>query len=231
MHRALLAPGALALAASLSVTSAAGCKRSERQPVVAAPVDPAPGALPPPPPGAGALAPMQVPGGVGGQIGVLEQAVQRNPKDVQSWIQLGNMYFDTKQPQKSIEAYAKALELQPNNPDVLTDQGVMYRDLKQYDRAVANFTKANQLNPQHAQSLFNLGVVYAYDLNQPDKAREAWTRLVSTNPSSPQAQGALQALADLQARSQQGAQAPGAPAAPAPGSPGVPPPKFAPLNQ
>jgi hypothetical protein len=236
MHRALLAPGLLAAVASLSVTSAAGCKR-EREPVVAAPTGPAPGgapgALPPPPPGSGALAPMQMPGGSGGQIAALEAAVQRNPKDLQSWIQLGNMYFDTKQPQRSIDAYAKALELQPDNPDVLTDQGVMYRDLGQFDRAIANFARANQLNPQHAQSLFNMGVVYAYDLNQPDKAREAWTKLVSTNPGSPQAQGALQALADLQAR--QGAAAQGQAAPPPAGGQGAqqgaPPPRFAPMNQ
>jgi hypothetical protein len=237
MLRPPRAPGALALVASLTVTSAAGCKRERQEPVVAAPTTPppaAPGALPPPPPGSGALAPMQMPGGAGGQIGALEQAVQQNPKDVQSWIQLGNVYFDTKQAQKSVDAYARALALQPNNADVLTDQGVMYRELGQYDRAIANFARAQQANPQHPQSLFNMGVVYAYDLNQPEKAREAWTKLVSTMPSSPQAQGALQALADLQTRQQAGAQGQAAPppaGAPPQGGQGAPPPRFSPMNQ
>lgn len=234
------APALTALAVSLAVTSAAGCKR-EREPVVAAPTGPvAPpgpsgtpgdGGLPPAPPGSGALAPMQMPGGTGGQIAALEQAVKSNPMDVQSWIQLGNMYFDTKQSQRSIDAYAKALELQPNNPDVLTDQGVMYRDLRAFDKAVANFAKANQLNPQHAQSLFNLGVVYAYDLNQPDKAREAWGKLIATNPGSPQAQSALQSLADLQSRLQAPAAGGQSGQNQMPASPGAPPAKFAPLNK
>jgi cytochrome c-type biogenesis protein CcmH/NrfG len=221
---------ALALAVAL-----AACKKDEpRQPVVAAPAAPPPGAGALPPPPGSSLAPMQMPGSPGGQAAALEQAVKANPKDVQSWIQLGNVYFDTKQPQRSIDAYAKALELQPNNPDVLTDQGVMYRDLRAYDRAVANFAKANQLNPQHAQSLFNLGVVYAYDLDQPQKAREAWSKLIATNPGSPQAQTALQALAELQSREQAaaGGAGPSAPGqAPAQGGGGAPPSRFAPITK
>jgi cytochrome c-type biogenesis protein CcmH/NrfG len=152
-------------------------------PTVAAPAGPAPGGG----------APAGMPGGGGAgleaqqRIAALQQIVQRDPKNVQAWTQLGNDYFDTQQPQKAIEAYERALELQPGNPDVLTDQGVMYRAIGQFDRAVQNFQKANQANPQHMQSLFNMGIVYAYDLKQPDKAIAAWNKVVQTSPSSPQA--------------------------------------------
>ena len=132
-----------------------------------------------------------------------EQIVRQDPKNVGAWIQLGNDYFDTQQRQRAIDAYARALELQPNNPDVITDQGVMYRELGAHDKAIANFKKANELDPKHIQSLYNLGVVYAHDLKDADKAAQAWRRVIDVAPGSPQAAQALQGLAELQQRSVQ----------------------------
>ncbi len=131
------------------------------------------------------------------QISSLQSVVARDPRNFEAWVSLGNAYFDTRQPQKSIEAYGRALELRPSDPDVLTDQGVMYRDLGQYDKALANFEKANKANPSHVQSLFNMGVVYANDLNQPRKALDAWNKVIQTAPASPQAAQAKQGIASL----------------------------------
>ena len=195
---------ALALAAVVLLTS---CKKNE--PVVAAPVAPppvAPQGLPPPgmpqglpqglpPPG---MALGQMGGSAEQRIAELLQVVAREPKNARAWTELGNLYFDTQQRQRSVDAYAKALELQPNNPDVLTDQGVMYRDLGLIDKAEANFKKANQLDPKHMQSLFNLGVVQAHDLKDPQKAIQTWNQVIAASPTSPQAAQARQAIQALQ---------------------------------
>jgi cytochrome c-type biogenesis protein CcmH/NrfG len=141
------------------------------------------------PPGAG--------GEPTGQIAALEASTKKNPKDHEAWVQLGNLYFDTHQHEKAIGAYGKALELQPNDANVLTDQGVMFREQRAFDKAIANFEKAMQVDPRHAQSAFNLGVVYAHDLNQPQKAMQAWESVVQRAPGSPQAMQARQAMDDL----------------------------------
>jgi tetratricopeptide (TPR) repeat protein len=120
-----------------------------------------------------------------------EKIIAQNPKNYQVWVQLANDYFDTDQAQKAITAYSKALELEPNNPsnpNILTDQGVMYRKVGLFDKALANFEKAQQLDPKHLQSLYNVGVVYSVDLKQNAKAIEAWTRYLSIDGTSPQAQ-------------------------------------------
>jgi cytochrome c-type biogenesis protein CcmH/NrfG len=141
-----------------------------------------------PPPGMPAGAPQPMPGdNFQARITQMQQVVARDPKNVQAWVQLGNDYFDTRQPQKAVDAYARALELRPDDPNVLTDQGVMYRDLGQFDRAVANFVKANTVDPRHVQSLYNLGVVYLNDLKQSKKAIEAWNKVIQTAPQSEQA--------------------------------------------
>ncbi len=134
------------------------------------------------------------------RIQTMQQVVAREPKNAQAWIQLGNDYFDTRQAEKSIEAYTRALELQPDNPDVLTDQGIMYRALGQFDKAIANFEKANRASPKHVQSLFNIGVVYSADLKQPQKAIEAWKKVIALSPESQQAAQARQAIAEQQKR-------------------------------
>ena len=121
------------------------------------------------------------------RIAEAEKIVAANPKNLSAWISLGNDYFDTEQFQKAIHAYSKALEIQPDNPNILTDQGVMYRKVGWYDKALANFEKAQKLDPRHLQSLFNIGIVYAADLKQPDKAIAAWTRYLQLDSGSPTA--------------------------------------------
>ena len=131
------------------------------------------------------------------RIFATEQILLKDPKNVNAWIALGNDYFDDHKHQQSVDAYAKALALNPDNPDVLTDQGVMYRELKAFDKAIANWEKAQKINPKHIQSLYNLGVVYANDLKQPDKARKAWTQVILLAPGSPSALQAQEGLTNL----------------------------------
>ena len=125
------------------------------------------------------------------RIAEAEKIVAQNPKNYQVWVQLANDYFDTDQAQKAINAYSKALELEPNNPsnpNILTDQGVMYRKVGLFDKALANFQKAQQMDPKHLQSLYNIGVVYATDMKQNAKAIDAWSRYLAIDGTSPQAQ-------------------------------------------
>jgi tetratricopeptide (TPR) repeat protein len=128
------------------------------------------------------------------RIAEMEKIVAKDPKNLQAWVSLGNDYFDTNQAQKSIEAYNKALELSPNNPDILTDQGVMFRAVGFYDKALNNFEKANKINPQHMQSLYNMGIVYSVDLKQPDKAKPIFEKIIQQAPNTEMAVQARQIM-------------------------------------
>ena len=143
------------------------------------------------------------------QISMLQGIVAKDPGNRNAWIQLGNQYFDSQQPMKAVEAYGKALAINGNDPDVLTDQGVMFRQLGWYDRAVDNFVKANQIDPTHAQSLYNLGVVYLYDLKDVAKARAAWEKFLTIVPSGPGADQVRAQLEALKAHPQPPADMPG----------------------
>ncbi len=125
------------------------------------------------------------------KIQMLEGVVKGDPANRNAWVQLGHAYYDTDQPVKSVQAYDKALALDPNDPDVLTDQGVMLLEkLQQFEAALENFKKAQKLNPQHAQSLFNQGIAYQFFLKDLPKAQKVWEEYLVKFPNLPNAQNA-----------------------------------------
>lgn len=105
-----------------------------------------------------------------------------DPKNHMAWVQLGNAYFDKQMPAEAVKAYDKALELNPNDPNVLCDQGIMLRQLGLFEKAVNNFTKANEVDPTNTQSLFNMGILYRYDLHDYAKAKDVWKKYLTLSP-------------------------------------------------
>lgn len=112
----------------------------------------------------------------------LENKTSQNPDDVVAWIQLGNLHFDAKNYSKSIEAYKKSLELDPNNANVITDMGVMYRRSGKPDEAIKSFERAIQVDPKHETARFNTGIVLMHDLNDVEGTIKIWEKLIEVNP-------------------------------------------------
>jgi cytochrome c-type biogenesis protein CcmH/NrfG len=131
------------------------------------------------------------------RIAATRQLIEQDPQNVKAWIALGNDYFDSQQREKAVEAYGKALQLQPDNPDVLTDQGIMYRELGASEKAIANFEKASTIDPKHLQSILNLGILYGQDLKDENKAIKTWNRVLQIAPASPQAAKAREYIEQL----------------------------------
>jgi cytochrome c-type biogenesis protein CcmH/NrfG len=116
------------------------------------------------------------------ELEALTKETAQNPDNVVAWIDLGNLYFDTNQPQKAIWAYEKSLDLQPNNANVWTDLGVMYRRAGQPQEAIKAFDEAIRIDAKHEPSRFNKGIVLLHDLNNSQGALEAWENLLKINP-------------------------------------------------
>jgi tetratricopeptide (TPR) repeat protein len=129
------------------------------------------------------------------RIAALEEALRATPADARKWADLGNLYFDSQQPEKAVAAYEKSLEFLPNNADVRTDMGIMLREMGKFEKAVAQFRKASSINPRHENAIFNEGVVLYYDLQRTNEARAAWQRLLAVNPAARTPDG--RAVADM----------------------------------
>lgn len=136
------------------------------------------------------------------RINALEKQTQLEPANAGAWTQLGNLYFDTHQPEKAIGAYGKALTLDPRQPDVLTDQGVMYRELGQFDKAMECFDKALGIDAGHVIAAFNKSVVLEHDKNDRPGAIDALKALAVKNPNAklPDGHTVTEAITELSAK-------------------------------
>jgi len=112
--------------------------------------------------------------------------LQANPKDADTLIQLGNLYYDGKAYTQAIEYYNKALEVNPKNPDVITDLGTAYWYTGNPDKAINEFQKSLAIRPNNANTLFNLGIVKWQGKKDPVGAVVAWEQLLKNNPDYPQ---------------------------------------------
>lgn len=126
----------------------------------------------------------QVDAGMSQRIADQEHALTHDPQDAAGWAKLGDMYFDSNQPAKAIEAYNKSLKFAPGNANILTDLGVMYRRSGQPRKALDAFSRAVAASPDHEIARFNSGIVLMHDLNDLKGALAAWQGLLGVNPDA-----------------------------------------------
>ena len=139
------------------------------------------------------MIPMPAPKGmdsieVSSKIQSLKDAVKKDPKNSSTWLELGNLYFDSAQPKEAIDAYRQYLAIKPDNPDVRTDMGIMYRALGEFDRAIEEFKKAAQSDPKHVNSRYNIGIVLLHDKGDIQGAIKAWEDYLKVDPKSERAE-------------------------------------------
>ena len=121
------------------------------------------------------------------KIKTLKEIIQKDPKNLPAWVELGNLYFDSDQPKEAVEAYSKYLAAKPDNPDVRTDMGIMYRRLGELDRALEEFRKAAQSDPKHVNSRYNVGIILLHDKQDIKGAIKAWEDYLKVDSKSERA--------------------------------------------
>ena len=118
-------------------------------------------------------------------------AVERTPNSAAAWTNLGNAYFDSDQYEPAIDAYKRSIEIEPLDPNVITDMGIMYRRIGRPDEALQAFSEASRIDPSHQMSRFNAGIVLLYDKRDRSGALQAWQELARMNPSFVAPDGSL----------------------------------------
>jgi tetratricopeptide (TPR) repeat protein len=148
-----------------------------------------------------------------GQVSALKGIAGEDPANVQSRIQLGNLYFDAERYQEAIRWYDEAFKLDPKDVNVSTDLGVCYYYTDQADRAVRQLEDSLRIDPRHTKTLLNLGIVKSFGKQDLAGAAAAWEAVIKIDPNSQEGQAAQRALSNLQAAH------PGGTPVPPPGTP------------
>ena len=77
------------------------------------------------------------------------------------WFEKGNKYsFLNNEHDKAIEAYTRAIALNPNYANAYNNRGLAYGNKGQLDRAIEDYNKAIALYPNFADAYGNRGVAY-----------------------------------------------------------------------
>ena len=86
-------------------------------------------------------------------VGLLEPLTKTEPENPMVWTNLGAAYLGNpviatnERQQKAIAAFEKALEIDPQVPNVAYNLGLIYRDRHEYGQAITWFKRALETNP------------------------------------------------------------------------------------
>jgi cytochrome c-type biogenesis protein CcmH/NrfG len=134
----------------------------------------------------------------------LIEAVKKDPKDFDTLVKLGNLFYDGQQFPNAIQYYERALVIHPDNPDVRTDMGTAYWYTGNAEKALTAMETSLKYRPGHPQTLFNLGWVRWQGKQDPKGAIEAWQQLIKANPDYPEKQQVEQYIAKAKEHASRG---------------------------
>jgi hypothetical protein len=138
----------------------------------------APSSAPPPPGGGGAGGPAMA------EVRELTERVKNNPDDAEAVALLADMNFNIRNWPRAEELYNRYLELQPGDPDVMTNLSVCYRESGKLEQALDLVRQVQKVAPGHWPSVYN-EVAVLLDLKRPAEAAEALVRLRRLQPGDP----------------------------------------------
>ncbi len=100
-------------------------------------------------------------GDAGGSVADLERIEQQYGDSTFYQTRLADAYVQLNKPAQAQVAYDRALQLDPNNVDALTNRGAFYFSQKAYDAAGLDVRRALQLNPKQDAALNNQSLLLA----------------------------------------------------------------------
>ena len=111
-----------------------------------------------------------------GALGYFENAVNKNPKRAEAWIQVGYCRVKQGKTEDAIRAYQQALQLQPDSAEIYNKLGDAHFYAGRFNDAIESYKEAARLQPKSADAYYNLALAYHETGNQ-DMA-EAQSKIV-----------------------------------------------------
>jgi tetratricopeptide (TPR) repeat protein len=125
----------------------------------------------------------------------------RDPKNLQTAVNAGNLLYDAHRYVEAIPFYQQAFALKESDINVSTDLGTALWYAGRADEALAQYERSLKISPTHAQTLFNVGIVRADGKQDYAGAAAAWETLLATTPDYPNATRVRELLADARLKS------------------------------
>ena len=95
-----------------------------------------------------------------GALGFFENAVNKDPKRAEAWIQVGFCKAKQGKTADAIRAYQQALQLQPNSAEVYNKLGDAHFYAGKFSEAIDAYKEAARLQPKSSEAYYNLALTY-----------------------------------------------------------------------
>jgi tetratricopeptide (TPR) repeat protein len=116
--------------------------------------------------------------------------IQKNPKDIEAYYDIGIVYQKSGFHKEAVEMFSMYLTVGVDNPRHMADgynnRGISQKNLGKYDLAVEDYTKAIGLAPTDASIYVNRANAYR-EMKDYDKAIAEYTRAADVDPKHAQA--------------------------------------------
>jgi tetratricopeptide (TPR) repeat protein/TolB-like protein len=117
-------------------------------------------------------------GDVDGAIGAYTKALTHNPIDPRVHISLGRIHYAEKNLYyESVNAYKKAIDLDPRSVEARMGLGEVYEDKGLYKEAADEYRRVIELDSKHTGAMYNLALVY--EKTDPKEAIVQWERYIA----------------------------------------------------
>ena len=119
------------------------------------------------------------------RVSTLQAAAAANTNDLESRIELGNLYYDAGRYIEATGWYSQALGLNPNDTNVRTDLATAYYYTGDVTRAIEEGRKVLAIDGTKVQTLLNMGI-WLTSQNPPNTAEalKDWQLVVSLYPGT-----------------------------------------------
>ena len=107
---------------------------------------------------------------------------QTNASDASYWFDKGMALYIQGNLTGSLDAYNKALDLNPLDAQTWNNKGIDLGVLNRYDEALNAFDKATTLNSSYAEAWYNMGVIYDMQGDYPS-AVHAYDEAIQIKPN------------------------------------------------
>ncbi|MDH5384453.1 MAG: tetratricopeptide repeat protein, partial [Candidatus Aminicenantes bacterium] len=115
------------------------------------------------------------------RIRILEEMTAKFPREKRIHYNLGIHYWNKKEFSAAIDAYSKALALDPNYGSAWNGLGYTYADMGNYEKAIESFEKYAAVSPGDANPLDSLAEIH-FQIGQLDSSIENYQRAVDARP-------------------------------------------------
>ncbi len=120
-------------------------------------------------------------------ISLLEECLDYRPDDVDVLTNLAGAYILAERHPHAVPLMERAAELAPDNPAVWSNLGAAYlgklvtANAERQSRALEAYTRAVEIDQRYPNVHYNIGLIHI-DQREWDKAYEAFTRALESNP-------------------------------------------------